>query len=309
MSALRECRLSASPSPSGEGPGEGGYIPSLLHRLRYSRSRGTSKRIETVPLRGRDSSAPYLKLIQENAKMATVKEHYDRVLSDVYSWMFGGFGSGIETNIGFFTKHKIRPVRSRVAIDLGAGCGFQSIALAKAGFSVMAVDINDTLLNELKRNSGSLTVTIVRDDLLNFDKYAKDKAELIVCMTDTLLHLETKDKALSLFKKVISSLEPDGKFIITFRDLSSELSELDRFIPVKSDENIIFTCFLEYKPETVKVHDIIYKKKNQKWDLSKSFYRKLRLSKDWGVSQLSGVGFNRVESTVDNGFVTVIATK
>jgi predicted RNA methylase len=241
--------------------------------------------------------------------MTTVKEHYDRVLSDVYSWMFGGFDSGIERNIDFFKKHNISPVRSGVAIDLGAGCGFQSIPLAKLGFTVTSVDIDGKLLHELINNCGTLTVNTVQDDLSDFDKYAKDKAELIVCMTDTLIHLESKDKVLSLFNKVVAFLELGGKFIITFRDLSFELTEIDRFIPVKSDENIIFTCFLEYEPETVKVHDIIYKKNNNKWDLNKSFYRKLRLSKDWVGSQLSSVGFNSVESTVENGFVTIIATK
>ncbi len=39
-----------------------------------------------------------------------------------------------------------------------------------------------------------------------------------------------------------------------------ELTELDRFIPVKSDGSKIFTCFLEYEKETVKVHDIIYER-------------------------------------------------
>ncbi len=240
--------------------------------------------------------------------MATVKEHYDRVLSDVYSWMFGGFEDGLKRNTDFFKKHEIQPVRSGLAIDLGAGCGFQTIPLAKAGFSVTAIDIDGKLLNELKNHVGTLLVSIVQDDLINFDKYVKDKAELIVCMTDTLLHLESKDKILSLFNKVLSSLESGGKFIITFRDLSSELSELDRFIPVKNDENMIFTCFLEYESETVKVYDVIYKKNIMGWNLYKSFYRKLRLSTDWVKNQLSTVGFNRVESTVDRGFVTVIAT-
>src|SRR5215471_19364258 len=102
--------------------------------------------------------------------MATVKEHYDHVLSDVYSWMFGGFESGIERNIDFFKKHAIRPVRSGKAIDLGAGCGFQSIPLAKVGFSVTAVDIDRKLLSELEDHLDTLTVTTVQDDLINFDK-------------------------------------------------------------------------------------------------------------------------------------------
>ena len=65
--------------------------------------------------------------------MATVKQHYNEVLSDVYSWMFGGFESGIQRNIEFINKHKLNPQGSGIAVDLGAGCGFQSIPLARAG--------------------------------------------------------------------------------------------------------------------------------------------------------------------------------
>ncbi len=37
--------------------------------------------------------------------MATVKEHYDKVLSDVYSWMFGGFESANQRTTEFLNKH------------------------------------------------------------------------------------------------------------------------------------------------------------------------------------------------------------
>ncbi len=244
--------------------------------------------------------------------MATVSEHYDKVLSDVYSWMFGGFEIAIQRNIDFFNKHHLSPDGSGIAIDLGAGCGFQSIPLAKAGYSVTSIDIDAKLLNELNYNCGELQINTVQDDLVNFDKISPKGAELIVCMTDTIVHLESKDKVISLLAKVFDALEPKGKFILTFRDLTYELSELDRFLPVKSDENIIFTCFLEYETETVKVHDIVYKKSPEEWEewkLFKSFYRKLRLSKDWFDKKLSDSGFTEIESKVEKGFVTVIAVK
>ncbi|WP_321495694.1 methyltransferase domain-containing protein [uncultured Desulfobacter sp.] len=241
--------------------------------------------------------------------MSTVKEHYENVLSDVYIWMFDGFESGLNKNTEFFKMHKVSPTRSGVAIDLGAGCGFQSIPLAKAGFTVTAVDLDNKLLSELECRSDQLPIKIVQDDLVDFDKHTEGNAELIVCMTDTLCHLETKAKVLSLFEKVMTSLEESGQFILTFRDLSFELSDLDRFIPVKSDDDTVFTCFLEYEPETVKVHDLVYRKKEGNWCLSRSYYRKLRLSKEWIDEQLSNVGFTQIESTVDKGFVTVIAVK
>jgi hypothetical protein len=128
-------------------------------------------------------------------------------------------------------------------------------------------------------------------------------------MTDTIVHLESKEKVNSLLAKVFTALEPEGKLIITFRDLTYELVDLDRFLPVKSDENIIFTCFLEYESETVKVHDIVYRKLAGEWKLFKSFYRKLRLSEEWMNEQLLQCGFKKVDSTEENGFITIISSK
>lgn len=241
--------------------------------------------------------------------MASVGEHYDNVLADVYSWMFGGFETGVQRNVEFFNIHKLKPEGSAVAVDLGAGCGFQSIPLARAGFKVTAIDIDSKLLGELKNHCNDLAVVIVQDDMMNFDEHVKNRAELVVCMTDTLLHLDSKEKINALFAKVYESLEMGGRFIITFRDLTHELKGTERFLPVRNDTNIIFTCFLEYEPDTVKVHDIIYKKTGGKWDLFKSWYRKLRLSKQWVDAQLAKCGFNDLNSTVENGLVTIIARK
>ncbi len=239
--------------------------------------------------------------------MATVTQHYNEVLSDVYSWMFGGFENGIQRNIEFINKHKLTPQGSGIAIDLGAGCGFQSIPLARAGYTVTAIDLDTKLLDELKRNSGDLEIITVQGDLIDFYKNLNAGIELVVCMTDTILHLESKEKVASLFSKVFAAMESEGKFIITFRDLTYELKDTDRFLPVRSDDNIIFTCFLEYEPETVKVHDIVYQKTNGAWNLSKSFYRKLRLSEAWIHGQLSQCGFSKIDSTVENGVITIIA--
>ena len=241
--------------------------------------------------------------------MTKVTEHYDLVLADVYSWMFGGFASGIEKNRQFFKQHQISSTGSSLAVDLGAGCGFQSIPLAEIGFSVMAIDLNQKLLQELQENSGHGKIQTIKDDLMNFDRHISDRPELIVCMTDTILHLESIDKVTSLFEKVLNSLEDKGKFMITFRDLSVELAELNRFLPVKSDAETIFTCFLEYEPDTVKVHDLVYKWENDAWQLHKSFYRKLRLSQKWVEEQLHNKGFQQTNSQCDRGMVTIIATK
>lgn len=241
--------------------------------------------------------------------MVTVEEHYESLLSDVYTWLMGGFDEAKSNNVEFFKSRNITPSSSGIAVDLGAGSGFQSIPLAEFGFNVTAIDLSQKLLNELKSNSNNQPIITINDDILNFKDHVSASCELIVCMTDTITHLKSKDDALKIFQYSFSSLEDGGKLILTFRDLSTELNDTDRFIPVRSDENIIFTCFLEYEPATVKIHDIVYIKTNGTWKLNKSCYRKIRLSVEWVENQLLSIGFKLEESSNSNGFQTIVAVK
>lgn len=239
--------------------------------------------------------------------MPSVAEHYETLLADVYSWMLGGFEQGVARNVTFFERNQVRPAGSGIAVDLGAGCGFQAIPLARSGFRVTAIDLNRKLLAELERERDDLAITTVVGDLLDFDRHVDGPVELAVCMTDTLLHLESEADVARLFTRLHAALEPGGRFIATFRELTAPLEGLDRFIPLRADDRQIMTCFLEYEPDTVKVHDLVYRRDDQGWRLRKSFYRKLRLSAERMRRLLEGAGFTRIESSIENGLVTLIA--
>jgi len=241
--------------------------------------------------------------------MAEMKDHYESLLADHYSWLFGGIDAKWKENEAFFSSNGIMPGTNRRAIDLGCGSGFQSVPLARMGFEVTGIDLSPTLLAELLANKGDLAIIAINDDLNNFHLLCPDKVELIVCMGDTLTHLESKDDVTGLFAKIYHHLENDGEFVLTYRDMSFELEDIDRFLPVKSDDTKIFTCFLEYGEEKVKVHDLIYVKENNEWSLKKSFYQKLRLPADWVIDQLKEKGFLIKHSSCDKGLSTIIATK
>ena len=241
--------------------------------------------------------------------MADVKTHYDSLLAPYYSWIFGGFELKLADNRKFFGELGIQPEFSGVAMDLGAGCGFQSIPLAEAGFKVIAIDTSHDLLAELKNNAGRLTVDTVEDDLLNFNQHSQEEPELIVCMGDTLTHLDSLAHVHSLLKNVYRALGGSGRLILAFRDLTAEMKDLERFIPVRSDDNLIFTCFLEYEKKHVKVHDIVYEKTGGQWQMKKSFYRKLRIPPEWTRDCLLGIGFEIQTFDIQSGMVTITARK
>ncbi len=241
--------------------------------------------------------------------MATVGEHYSSHLARHYCWLFGNFDAKVESERGFFVSHGLSPRASAIAVDLGAGPGFQSIALADLGYHVTAVDLCPELLAELKVRAGARRIETIEGDLLDVASRLPRDVELCVCMGDTLTHLASLEQVGALFERVFAVLADGGALAMTFRDLTIELRELDRFIPVRSDPDTVFTAFLEYEPDHVRVHDLVHLRSDVGWELRKSWYRKLRIPMAWAVERLDRCGFALQVANSAAGMITVVARR
>ena len=248
--------------------------------------------------------------------MSSVNEHYERLLSKHYTWMFGASFDERVAEQKSFLSLALEPLKDKLegalAIDLGCGPGFQTVALAQLGFSpVLAIDTSAQLLDELRSHASSLPVQIKKADLRDLTAIVPaGQATVIVCMGDTLTHLPGKADVGALFRAAFDALCPGGMFIITYRDLTMELHETDRFIPVRSDGDKIMTCFLEFEnPESVVVYDLVHVRDGASWSLSKSSYRKLRLGIDWIGQELSKAGFTVVSQDSSGRLIAVSAAK
>jgi protein-L-isoaspartate O-methyltransferase len=206
------------------------------------------------------------------------KAHYDRFLAEHYLWMAGGFEANVIKSQQFFSTHHIRPTSDNIAIDLGAGCGFQSIPLAEAGFRVTAVDICRPLLDELSNRAPALGIETSAGDILDFRGWAKKKPELITCMGDTLTHLPDEDSVSRLIRQCHAELVSGGRLVLSFRDYSREEDGSVAMIPVRRDADRIFLCRLEYRSDHVLVTDILFSRMSGTWERSASEYTKLRLA-------------------------------
>lgn len=241
--------------------------------------------------------------------MSSVTEHYENHLAPIYLWVVGGMDAAIARGQAELKSLGLRPSKNLQAIDLGAGFGMHSIPLANLGYSVLAVDSSETLLEVLRGHIGARAITTLREDLTSFKRHVGSPVALIVCMGDTLTHLTDRQSVEQLFADVADCLEAGGTFIATFRDYSESLGELNRFIPVRNDADRILTCFLEYEDETVTVHDILHERDGAGWRQRVSAYRKLRLSVDWVVIALESRGLHVRQEPSVAGMVRVIAKR
>lgn len=221
--------------------------------------------------------------------MVTAKDHYENHLSELYGWMSGDFTERVNQTLSYFIKNNIKPSSTHFAIDLGSGHGIQSAALAELGFNVTAVDQSEKLLNELKQNTANKVKT-VNGDITDYGYPGEIKPELIICMGDTLTHLNSSSDVNRLIRIAAENLAEYGKLVLSFRDLTGELKGISRFIPVKSDEHRILTCLLEYEDKKVTVNDILHEYRTGKWEMKISSYQKLRLSLNEVTEMLLSAG-------------------
>ncbi|KAJ3268800.1 hypothetical protein HDV01_002286 [Terramyces sp. JEL0728] len=163
-----------------------------------------------------------------------VKSHYHSLLSQHYTWTFGG--SNKQSNNYKVLSQYLQDGQGKVAVDLGCGSGFQSVPLMQLGYHVFCVDSSTQLLEELQEHAPTKNYTLVETDMLSY----KHKADVVVCMGDSITHLANLDEVELLLRNVYDML--DGLFFISFRDLTVEMFDCDRYVIFISN-HVIFGCF------------------------------------------------------------------
>jgi SAM-dependent methyltransferase len=231
--------------------------------------------------------------------MQSVSKHYEDLLAQNYTWMLG---DDIEATArgqrALLEKIGIAESPghdgSSLAIDIGCGSGAQALALADLGFAtVVGVDSDEALLAELRVHAADRPeVRTVRDDGVHaVEALTPASVDTLVCMGDTVLHLPTKEAVERLIVGAATALRPGGSVVLTYRDLTRPLEGVDRFIPVRSSEDRIMLCFLDYAADdVVAVHDVIYTHADGGWEMQASSYPKLRLAPAWIIDRLSDAG-------------------
>lgn len=233
--------------------------------------------------------------------------HYDALLAEHYSWMFGDSRAGaVDAQEAWLSRVDMdAPGR---CVDLGCGSGFQSEALLRRGAtSVLAVDLSQPLLDELGAAVPDARLTTVCADLMEFSSHLSGPADTVVCMGDTLTHLDSRAAVQFLFETVAATLAPGGTVLLSWRDLSNPPSGPDRFIPLRSTPDRIMTCVLDDAGERVRVTDVVHERNSEGWTMQASEYFKLKLSPDWVHHALGEVGLTPGFEVTERGLTVLRA--
>jgi len=158
--------------------------------------------------------------------------------------------------LGDPTGRKRRP---RI-LELGAGSGRVTVALAKAGYDVVAVDASKPMLARLRERVAALPrrvaerITVVEGDLRAFE--VAGKFELVVAVFNVIEHLYTRVELDACLRCVRAHLAPGGAFSfdVQLPDLAWLLRDpwtrwaRTKFTDPSTGQQLVYSTNHEYDP-------------------------------------------------------------
>jgi SAM-dependent methyltransferase len=234
--------------------------------------------------------------------MSGAKAHYAELLGDVYEWSVSTAGDPFERAAAWLARRGLDDGRSY--LDLGAGFGAHTIPLVRSGKQVTAVDFDPTLLGRLEAHLGAeaTRAVVVAADLVDFLERAEPgRFDVVLCLGDTLTHLEDEPAIRRFLDGAARALRPQGRLALSFRDSTGAGPEgLARFVPVARDRRRTMHCLVEVVDEDhLSVTDLVTEVGPDGPVTRLGSYRKLRLSPARLAGWAEAVGLRLVDSGLE----------
>lgn len=139
-------------------------------------------------------------------------------------------------------------------LDLAAGTGNYSIALSKMGYEVTAVDLDEEMVRKIEEKNnteGTKVKALVLD--MNKVETLNDKFDAIICIGNSLVHLQDKKEIQDLVKKLYNSLNEDGVLIIQIVNYDRVLKKHVKELPLINREDKGVKFIRNYEQENEKI--------------------------------------------------------
>lgn len=230
---------------------------------------------------------------------------------DFFLWSFTNqFGEKVTDFMNFLTRVNIRPAISKIAIDVSEGGGYELIALANFGYSVLAIHSKDEILAELKLAKRWLDIDVVKADLSTIRNYKISKPELIVCIGKVFLEAKSKNEFKAFIENVVLTLNAGGKLILAFPDFSQRLVGNARFLTLAENKgHCITNYFFERINDVMSITEIKHQQNDGLWHHNIHTRCAIIISTPEAIELLESFDLDVCHKEHLNGLSVIIAVK
>jgi glycine/sarcosine N-methyltransferase len=139
---------------------------------------------------------------------------------------------------------------SRRIIDMGCGTGIHSIALAQLGARVVGIDVSAGMLERARAHAAGLGVAVdfVQGDFLSTPPVALLPAELLLCLGNSLPHIERAELP-GVLAHWRALMAPGGVVVIQLLNYERILRERERIVNIRKTADGTVLRFYDFLDE------------------------------------------------------------
>ncbi|MFZ5430558.1 MAG: class I SAM-dependent methyltransferase [Bacteroidota bacterium] len=150
-----------------------------------------------------------------------------------------------------FLEKEAGDLGGRTILDVGCASGELAYHLAEKGATVVAIDLNKSLLAKAKADRPHERVTYQWANMLHIARlFGRAKFDAVVCFGNTLVHLMNPMQMRDFFSGVLTVLKPGGVFGLQILNYDHIFREKPAKLPLIETEHIRFERTYTYEEGT-----------------------------------------------------------
>jgi len=157
--------------------------------------------------------------------------------------------------VNFLSETSGKP--PKYLLDIACGTGGYSLELAKLGYKVTAVDLDEKMVKELKNKAENLNIDIqaIQSNMLDIDKRINNKFDLAFCIGNSLVHLAGEREIEKFLKEMKGMLNENGSLIVQIINYDRVLENKVSFLPTikNAERGLEFSRIYGYDSEKSKI--------------------------------------------------------
>lgn len=213
-------------------------------------------------------------------------------LSSIYDLVFP-----LEEDTVNFLSRGLKPGDN--VLDLACGTGQYSMELSKLGANVTGIDLNGEMIKIARKKSKDLNISFIEGDMTDFYKIDCKKYNLVFCIGNSIVHLNSMDDIRSFIYNIYKSLEDGAVMVLQTINFNRILKyNIDSLPTIKvADKGIEFIRKYEYSKGANKLNfitELIIKDGLNEQKYSNSVPLIMFLKED-AVSIIKEAGFKSIE--------------
>lgn len=208
-------------------------------------------------------------------------------------------------------------------LDMACGTGAYSIELAKLGHNVDGIDLDEEMIKKGIENAlkEDIDINLKVGDMTQIDRVFNKEYDLIFCIGNSLVHLDSKDEIKKLIGKVYNMLEDGGKCLIQIINYDRILKDDVKSLPTidRENEGVKFVRKYQLAENKKGIYfntEIIINNKEKNVSYNNSILlipllkdELVNMFKDSGFSEVNTFGNFKGDEYTFNSYPTIIVAK